>query len=87
LKQNIYFFILSMNLFYINVLIAAFFLGTIFKMKKENCRKKMNFMNEQSALDHLAFIQERGKKFSRNVNIKRAYKCPKCGFWHLTRKP
>lgn len=48
------------------------------------CAKKKRYMTEQTAQSVLEDLQEKAKKDKRIVHVKNIYKCPDCGFWHLT---
>ncbi len=47
------------------------------------CLTKRSFETEQEALEQMAFLKV-SKEYSK---LKRAYKCTRCGNYHLTSKP
>jgi len=48
------------------------------------CAKKKKYMTEKTAQGVLDDIQAQAERERRKPTVKNTYKCPKCGFWHLT---
>ncbi len=48
------------------------------------CSKKKRFLTEVTAQTVLDELVEFNKKMHRKPREKNIYKCPICGFWHLT---
>lgn len=53
--------------------------------EREKCRKKNRYNDEGSALSSAHYHNEVDKKTRRAKQKSRPYKCPWCGFYHLTR--
>lgn len=49
------------------------------------CAGKKKYMTAETARMVLGYIKERTKKKHSARKEKRYYKCPICGFWHLTK--
>lgn len=50
----------------------------------KQCHEKKKYLTEETAQSVLEDLQEKAKKDKRIAHVKNIYKCPTCGFWHLT---
>lgn len=55
-------------------------------MEREKCRLKKKYFDEGTALSAKNYFDKHSRGISQSGKKSRAYHCPWCGFWHLSRK-
>lgn len=55
-------------------------------MEREKCRLKKRYLDERTALSAKRYFDKQVREISQSGKTSRAYQCPWCGFWHLSRK-